>query len=80
MTSRTITVYLILSFENDQWIRCGRVWRDKKAAKSWLPFVRKGRYSNRCKVAAVDLQIDANDDWTAESVKLMSERYNVDLA
>jgi hypothetical protein len=76
---RTITVYLILSFENGQWIRVGRVWRQLNAARSWIPFVRKARYSKRCKVQPVDLQIDANDDWTAESVKLMSEAYNVDL-
>lgn len=77
--TRTITVFLILSLENGQWIRCGRVWRDKKAARSWVPLVRKGRNSAQCKVESVRLTIDENGDWTSESVTLMDAKYNVDL-
>lgn len=77
--THTITVFLILSLENGEWIRCGPVHKKKNVAKEWLSFVLNGRPKSRLtKLETATLTI-IDEKWTDESVKLMDEKYNVDL-
>lgn len=61
-----------------QWVRVGQVHRDKEVAKGWVPLVKEAWHGRPTRTRKVTIKtVDGKP--TPEAVKMMSDKYNVDV-
>ena len=75
----TMKVYLILSFENEKWIRIGNVYRKKEVAKDWLSFVQGARRLRECKIKTETITVIGKGKADPSDEKRFNDLYEIDL-
>jgi len=79
MKTAPVTVYVIMvNHPFKGWTRVGRIYRDKEACKSWVPFVKSAWIGCMTRSRAVKIETEDGKP-TAKAVQMMSEIYNCDL-
>ena len=74
---RRVVFFTMVQHPCEGWMRVGKAFATKKAARGWVPFVRKAWRGLSTKVSQCTLTWQ-DGKLTAESVKVFDEKFNMD--
>ena len=74
---RRLVFFTMVQHPCEGWMRVGKAFATKEAARGWVPFVRKAWRGLRTKVSQCTLTWQ-DGKLTAESVKVLDEKFNMD--
>jgi len=74
---RRLVFFTMVQHPCEGWMRVGKAFSTKEAARGWVPFVRKAWRGLRTKVSQCTLTWQ-DGKLTAESVKVLDEKFNMD--
>ena len=79
MTTTTRTIWLtIIQYATGVWVRTGKPYRTKEAAKSWLSFVKSACHAKRGKVIKVTVTLIDGQPSQAD-VERFDKEFNLNL-
>ena len=71
-------VFFTMVMFPDGWKRVGNAYATRKAAQSWLPFIRKRFHGLRAKVSQFTVRYNEDGSISEKSAKILDEKYNLD--